>query len=86
MRFELLLIMIAGIFGLTEMPFVFEVITRVIQILLFFNLLVGMTVMYVDGVVGVSNIAGLERDLAVANDVLRILGPEAVEKRETTAE
>ena len=86
MRFGLVLIMIAGMFGLSEMPFVFEVITRVIRILLFFNLLSGTAVVYVDDLIGVSNRAGLVKDLEVASDAIQILGPdaEAVDKRETT--
>ena len=78
--------MIAGMFGLSEMPFVFEVITRVIRILLLINLLSGTAVMYVDDLIGVSARAGLAKDLEVANDAVRILGSdaEAVDKRETT--
>jgi hypothetical protein len=73
MRFGLVHILIAGMFGLTEMPFVFEVITRVIRVLLWFGLVKGAAAMYVDDIIGVSTVDAVEADLDVCHNAMCIL-------------
>jgi hypothetical protein len=70
-----------GIFGWTGTPAAFQVVTRVVMYELAL-VLEGLTVMYVDDVIGVCLRRHVEREMAITNTVLtNLLGSDSVEPK-----
>ena len=78
-------VMLAGMFGLSLMPAVFEVVTRVLRVLVAIAI-DGEAKIYVDDVMGASGRSSWERDRDKAVEQVQMLGKdaEAVEKRESS--
>jgi hypothetical protein len=69
---------LAGMFGWVGMPFAFQVITRVVVALISFVIL-GLVLMYVDDVIGVSNLEAVESDMSAAHTaIVGLLGEDSV--------
>jgi hypothetical protein len=69
---------LAGMFGWVGMPFIFQVVTRVIIALVTF-LIVGFILMYVDDVIGVSSAETVDSDMRTAHKgITGLLGEESV--------
>jgi hypothetical protein len=76
---------LAGMFGWVGMPFAFQVITRAVVALVTFFIL-GLVLMYVDDVIGISNISSVERDMTAAHTAITGLSGEesvAINKNES---
>jgi hypothetical protein len=77
---ELVAIHLAGMFGWVGMPFVFQVLTRLL-IALISMVILGVCMMYVDDVMSVSPIKEREADMDKTDTVItQLLGPLAVAK------
>jgi hypothetical protein len=75
---ELVAIHLAGMFGWVGMPFVFQVITRLVLALVTM-IVIGCVLMYVDDIIGVSPKSTVERDMALVHErVSALLGINAI--------
>lgn len=78
LQHDLVVFHLAGLFGWTGMPYVFQVITRVLLCLLA-TVIVGKCLMYVDDVMGVSPTASASKDSDAADSAIkRLMGKYAV--------
>ena len=74
----LVLLMFAGMFGFTIMPYVFEVVTRVIRVA---RVVKGLSpLMYVDDAIGASRCRTYIQDMEAVGEQIKLLGSEAEAK------
>jgi hypothetical protein len=75
---DLSVLHLAGMFGWVGMPYIFQVLTRALVALCLFYI-VGLCLMYVDDIMGVSPLRSAAADMAtVDTHVTGLLGPDAI--------
>ena len=82
----LVLLMFAGMFGLTILPYVVEVVTRVVRVLITKAVMGMYPIMYLDNAMGASQRKTYVQDMEAVGGQIQLLGSkaEAKEKREST--